>query len=424
MIFPIVLFLSGIFISVVAEYYSIAGLMAIFPSAPISVAIMGGALGIGKLSLASWLKAQWSQIPALMKTYGILSVCILMAITSIGCFGFLSKAHIDQAVPTGDVAAQIAIIDDKIATHKENINAAKQQLTQLDAAVDQTLSRSTNVQGANKAEYMRKSQVKERVELKAEIQRNQQEISKLTEEKRPFETNLRKVEAEVGPIKYIAAFIYGESNPEVLEKAVTWMILLIIVVFDPVAILLLLASQISFANIRSQEETILSKTQDMTPTPTESPIEEKETCPACGQGTLTEVIEKEFMEINGKRCYVNLHYNVCDYCKSELAGQAQSEQNIKEYQRAASTMTGPVDIPQPLQSTDNMAVPSDPVVDMRIPEPNLADDVDAIPEPHKWAESVPADIDWNKIPPDQEYITVGDQHMSVRAAKSLYPSKK
>ena len=437
MIFPIVLFLSGIFISVVAEYYSIAGLMAIFPAAPISVAIMGGALGIGKLSLAAWLKAQWAQIPGLMKMYGTLSVCILMAITSIGCFGFLSKGHSDQAVPAGEVSAQISIVNDKISTLRENIEAAKQQLAQLDSSVNQTLSRSSNVQGANKAEFMRRAQIKERAELKLEIQRNQQEIAKLTEEKRPLENSLRSIEAEVGPIKYLAAFIYGDTNPEVLEKAVTWMIILIITVFDPVAVLLLLASQISFASIRTRESH--PSKENSQPLQLDDKI-----CHACGEGTLTEVVEQTPVQVNGKSQYVNLHYSVCNHCGSQLANHEQSLRNIEEYARAFDTdkeseTTQPIDRPEdtaePIRTTSKKrgrrpgavtrAVTDLEKAEQEKFEKKLLEKVSAIPEPHKWTDGIDnSPIDWSKVPSDQEYIQVGDQLMSVRAAKSLYPPKK
>ena len=437
MIFPIVLFLSGIFISVVAEYYSIAGLMAIFPAAPISVAIMGGALGIGKLSLAAWLKAQWAQIPGLMKMYGTLSVCILMAITSIGCFGFLSKGHSDQAVPTGEVSAQISIVNDKISTLRENIEAAKQQLAQLDSSVNQTLSRSLNVQGANKAEFMRRAQIKERAELKLEIQRNQQEIAKLTEEKRPLENSLRSIEAEVGPIKYLAAFIYGDTNPEVLEKAVTWMIILIITVFDPVAVLLLLASQISFSSIRNQESQ--PSKENSQPLQLDDKI-----CHACGEGTLTEVVEQTPVQVNGKSQYVNLHYSVCNHCGSQLTNHEQSLRNIEEYDRAfdadkESETTQPIDRPEdtaePIRTTSKKrgrrpgavtrAVSDLEKAEQEKFEKKLLEKVSAIPEPHKWTDGIDnSPIDWSKVPSDQEYIQVGDQLMSVRAAKSLYPPKK
>jgi hypothetical protein len=165
----------------------------------------------------------------------------------MGVFGFLSKAHLDQAVPSGDVAAKVQIFDDKIKTQQDNIKAARAALTQMDSAVDQTMSRSTTEQGADKAASLRRSQGRERTALQNDISKAQKEITMLQEQRAPIASEMRKVEAEVGPIKYIAALIYGD-NPEanVLEKAVRWVIILIVVVFDPLALTLLLAATKTF----------------------------------------------------------------------------------------------------------------------------------------------------------------------------------
>jgi hypothetical protein len=170
-----------------------------------------------------------------------------MVLTSMGVFGFLSKAHLDQAVPSGDVAAKVQIFDDKIRTQQDNIKAARAALTQMDAAVDQTMSRSTTEQGADKAANLRRSQARERTALQNDISKAQTEITKLQEQRAPIASEMRKVEAEVGPIKYIAALIYGD-NPEanLLEKAVRWVIILIVIVFDPLALTLLLAATKTF----------------------------------------------------------------------------------------------------------------------------------------------------------------------------------
>jgi hypothetical protein len=170
----------------------------------------------------------------------------------MGVFGFLSKAHLDQAIPSGDVAAKVQIFDDKIRTQQDNIKAARAALTQMDSAVDQTMSRSTTEQGADKAANLRRSQGKERTVLQNDISKAQKEITTLQEQRAPIASEMRKVEAEVGPIKYIAALIYGD-NPEanVLEKAVRWVIILIVVVFDPLALTLLLAATKTFEWERS-----------------------------------------------------------------------------------------------------------------------------------------------------------------------------
>ena len=241
------LLITGLTISGVAIYYSVIGMAAIFAAAPIPVYIMGTTLEIAKLVGASWLKANWERAPAFVKTYMTTAICVLMMITSMGIFGFLSKAHSDQNLVSGDVVYKVSILDEKIKTQKENIDAARKALKQMDESVDQTVARSTSEKSVGKAVDIRKSQNKERSLLRNEIEAAQREVAKLNEERAPIAKDLRKVEAEVGPIKYIAAFVYGD-NPDqnVLEKAVTWVIIMIVVVFDPLAVVMLLAAQMSF----------------------------------------------------------------------------------------------------------------------------------------------------------------------------------
>ena len=247
--------ISGLLISAVAILYSVAGLTAIFSAAVWPTIIMGVSLEVAKLVATVWVKQNWAIAPRLLKGYLVVAITILMIITSLGIFGFLSKAHSDQSLVSGDVQSKIAVYDEKIKTARENIDANRKVLKQMDEAVDQSMARSTDEKGADKAVAIRRGQQKERARLTSEIAAEQKTISKLSEERAPIAAEVRKVEAEVGPIKYIAAFVYGD-NPDanVLEKAVTWVIILIVIVFDPLAVMLLLASQYSFALLRPKEE--------------------------------------------------------------------------------------------------------------------------------------------------------------------------
>ncbi len=245
--------ISGLTISVVAEYYSILGLTAIFSAAVIPVIIMGIALGVGKITATVWLKQNWDIAPWSVRIYLSIAILVLMVITSMGIFGFLSKAHSDQSLVSGDVLAKLEIYEQKISTAKENIEANRRQLKQMDEAVDQVMARSTDEKGADKSNAIRRSQQRDRVALAKDIEANQKLIATLNDEAAPIRAEVRKVEAEVGPIKYIAAFIYGDTDNTILEKAVTWVIIILIVVFDPLAVILLLASQISFQSFRDRE---------------------------------------------------------------------------------------------------------------------------------------------------------------------------
>jgi hypothetical protein len=247
--------LCGLTISAVAIWYSVAGLVAIFAAAAIPIIVMGTVLEVSKLVATVWLKWNWKRAPALIKLYLLTAIVVLMLLTSMGIFGFLSKAHLDQAVPTGDVAAKVALIDEKIKTERDNIEAARRALSQMDAQVDQVLGRTEDARGAERAVQIRRNQARERTNLQNEIAKSQAVIAKLNEERAPIASELRAVEAKVGPIKYIAALIYGDNPDEnLLEKSVRWVIIIIVLVFDPLAVILLLASQYSFQWFRQKED--------------------------------------------------------------------------------------------------------------------------------------------------------------------------
>lgn len=273
MILAWLLLLTGLTISAVAIYYSVIGLAAIFAAATIPIYIMGGSLEVAKLVCASWLKENWERAPRLMKVYMTISVLVLMFITSMGIFGFLSKAHTDQSLVSGDVISKIAVYDEKIKTEKENIDAARKALKQMDEAVDQVMARSNDERGAEKSSQIRRAQQKERASLQRDINNAQSNIAKLQSERAPIAAEVRKVEAEVGPIKYIAKLIYGDdTDTNLLEKAVTWVIILIVAVFDPLAVIMLLAAQMTFGWLREQKEQ-----EENTPNPYVADVGDKPT---------------------------------------------------------------------------------------------------------------------------------------------------
>jgi hypothetical protein len=258
--------LSGLIISAVAIWYSVAGLMAIFAAAAVPIMIMGVALEGSKLIATIWLKWNWHRAPLHIKAYLLSAIAVLMIITSMGIFGFLSKAHLDQSIPTGDVVAQVSLIDEKINNEREIIANARTLVKQLDDAVVGIQSGqgrelrnrdgTTRIENpAERALQVRRSQAVDRAALTKTIDEAQARIVKLQEEKAPIAGQLREVEAKVGPIKYIAALIYGDdSEHSNLESAVRWVIIVIVLVFDPLAVVLLLASQYSFQWFRQERE--------------------------------------------------------------------------------------------------------------------------------------------------------------------------
>lgn len=238
--------LVALSLSTVAAFYSIIGLTAIFAGAVIPIIIMGSILEIGKITTTVWLRKYWKQCSLYLKLYLVPAVILLALLTSMGIFGFLSKAHMDSGLVSGDIQAKLSILDEKIKTERDNIEIARKALQQMDAQVDARLSRGDSEQSAERAVQIRRQQAGERTKLQKDISDAQAKISKLNEERAPIAAENRKVEAEVGPIKYVAALIYGD-NPDSnsLERAVRWVIILLVVVFDPLAIALVLAANAS-----------------------------------------------------------------------------------------------------------------------------------------------------------------------------------
>ena len=238
MILAVLTLLTALAISAVAAYYSIIGLIAIFSSAMIPIAVMGVVLETGKLVTAAWVYHHWKRTPVLLKTYLISAVVVLMFITSMGIFGFLSKAHIEQTTVNSDNTLQIELIDSKIQRERTTIERAENTLAQLDNALEKYVELGAVTKGLN----ARKEQEGERNELNATIDESTDAIATLTKEKSELNADRIAIEAEVGPIKYIAELIYGESSTGVLEDAVRGVILIIVFVFDPLAVLLLVAA--------------------------------------------------------------------------------------------------------------------------------------------------------------------------------------
>jgi len=288
MIFAILLAIAGLTISAVAIYYSVIGLTAIFAAAFWPVVIMGTTLEAAKLVAAVWLKAEWYRIPRLLKTYLTSAVLILMVITSMGIFGFLSKAHLDQNIVSGDSQGRLALYDEKIANERDTIANARTLLNQMDKAVsdlsnvpDQEIKLKdggTQIRSsAERALQVRRTQARDRENLTKQIEAAQARIVELQEERAPLAAEFRKIEAEVGPIKYIAKLIYGD-NPDqnILEKAVTWVIILIVIVFDPLAVLLLISSQLAYQWHRQETKKESKQSPSITKSEDTEPLQEKE----------------------------------------------------------------------------------------------------------------------------------------------------
>jgi len=248
----ILTFLSAISISVVAAFYSIVGLMAIFTGAALEIAVMGGVLEVGKLVTASWLYQNWRNklVSLALKTYLFIAVIVLIFITSIGIFGFLSKAHLEQTNPTNNNVLLIQQIDKQIAFEQKQIDRSQNTLDRLDAALDKYIDMEYVTRGLKE----RQKQEDEREALNTIIADANKNIIQLNNQKYELEREVLIQEADVGPIKYIAELIYGDDAKDMLDHAVRALIIIFIFVFDPLAVLLLVSANVSLRTSQLAKE--------------------------------------------------------------------------------------------------------------------------------------------------------------------------
>ena len=255
----IIVFLSAISISVIAAGYSIVGLSTLFAGAVVPIIAMGSALEVGKLVAASWLYNNWRNklVPKTIKFYLTFAVIVLIFITSMGIFGFLSKAHLDKVQPTSSNNIKIELIDNQINQQNLIITRANKTLTLL----DKTLEKYVDMEYVTRGLKEREKQKPERDTLTLAINEASDKIAELSDKKGALQLEQDKIEAEVGPIKYIAELIYGENAKDHFDKAVRWVIIVLIFVFDPLAVLLLIAANISLRSRTIAKEEDKAKIQ-------------------------------------------------------------------------------------------------------------------------------------------------------------------
>ena len=247
--------ISGISLSIIAAGYSIIGLAALFAGATSAIIAMGGALEVAKLVMASWLYNNWHSplLPKSIKYYLTSAVVILIFITSVGIFGFLSKAHLDQVVPESNNKLQVQILDEQIEQRQNVINRSQLQLEKMDELIiNQSEETSFFSSSSQRAIAERNNQREERLLLEKTIEESLNKINELSDKKAGIRTEQLKLEADLGPIKYVAEFIYGDEAEN--DKAVRIIIIILIFVFDPVAVLMLISANISLKERRMKLE--------------------------------------------------------------------------------------------------------------------------------------------------------------------------
>ena len=249
MILALITLFTALAISAVAAFYSIVGLMAIFSASALSIAIMGAVLEVGKLITASWLYQNWKTIPKLLKYYLTSAVVVLMFITSMGIFGYLSKSHIDAGTNTSQLQIKLERLNNYIKSEQKTIDRAERQLENLDKA----LERYVELGAVSKGLDRRLEQEEERDILTSMVNKSQLKIDDYLDEKSEYDLEIKNFEVEVGPLKYISALIYGDDALNFLDSAVRIVILILVFVFDPLAVLLVVAANISINDYNNRK---------------------------------------------------------------------------------------------------------------------------------------------------------------------------
>ena len=283
----ILTFITSLAIAAVAAWYSIIGLTTIFSAAVVPIIIMGVVLEIGKLVAAAWVYQNWKETNVLLKSYLVSAIVVLMLITSMGIYGFLSKSHIDAGINTTEISVKLERLDNRINGEQRQIDRAEKTLKQLDDRLEKMNEGWFITRGIQQ----REKEQEERQQLNNIIKKSESEIDKLLDKKSEYQLEVKNFEVEVGPIKYIAALVYGDEAKNYLDNTVRYVILLLIFVFDPLAVLLLISANQSY---RKELE--------------KNPPEEKGLPVNVGKTVRSATVNRGVKKVTKERDGVKIHY--------------------------------------------------------------------------------------------------------------------
>ena len=231
----------------VAAWFAVAGIMAVFAGAPTAALVMGTVIEAGKIIGVSWVYQNWKE-RTVVKFALLPALLVAMLLTSMGIFGFLSKAHLEQTTPVGNNTAQIERLDQRINREQSKIDDSELIIAQLDETIQVLIDFNKISHPTEGSRVVRERQQEQRDALAEIIDGAEDKISDFQDEQYVLSSELRALELEVGPVKYLAALVYEEPEGQ-LENAVRMVIIAFIFVFDPMAILLLIAANYSFMQI-------------------------------------------------------------------------------------------------------------------------------------------------------------------------------
>lgn len=250
MVIGVLSLIAAIVLSLISAYFSVTGLVTIFSGAVVATMLMGSALEFSKIAATVWLHSWWKKASRLLKYYLVFAVVVLIAISSLGIFAFLSYAYVGSTAPAIQLQTRIERIDQDIARYERDIQRAEQALEVLDESIAIYFEYDQATRGLEQ----REEQAEQRNELRSEIDAAQDEIANLQDARYELMNEVNTLETNVGPIKYLAALIFGEDNAESnYDNAARIFILLLVIVFDPFAVLMMVSGNIAIEKANAKK---------------------------------------------------------------------------------------------------------------------------------------------------------------------------
>ena len=252
--FAWITFLTGLALSGVAGFYSVVGLAMIFSGAYWPVIVLAGMLEVSKLVAVSWMYRYRHLAGYLLRTYFFAAILVLMCVTSMGIFGYLTRAHVESE--TGYTTAQLTL--QEVQLRESQLQQERDQInTELKALTDQSnqlvaqLGAKERLTGSSGAVAVQRQTTARRAALLADLKRINGELTTVQKERITVETDTNKATADIGPLRYVAQAVYGTDDVATIRKSVVWLTGILMVVFDPMAIMLLIAANILFVRLAS-----------------------------------------------------------------------------------------------------------------------------------------------------------------------------
>ena len=250
-------FVTGILLSAIAGFYSVIGLAMIFSGAYWPVIALASILELAKLVAVSWMYRYRQMAGYLLRAYFFAAIFVLMCVTSMGIFGYLTRAHVESEAgyTTAQLTLQeVQLRETQLQQEREQVNTELTALTSQSSQLITQLGAAQRLRGSQGAVSVQRENATRRTALRAELKRINDELTAVQKERIATETDTNTATADLGPLRYVAQAVYGTDDITTIRKSVIWLTGILMVVFDPMAIMLLIAANILFTRLNATPE--------------------------------------------------------------------------------------------------------------------------------------------------------------------------